>query len=246
MYFTLNERRLPPAILLAVTTNAALADGVVVDRIYDPYVEAGETELEWRATRLRDGASEESEEEALDGVHLHRLGIGYGFSERWFGEVYLIGEGSHEEDLSLAGVELEAKWQITEQGEYAADWGLLLEFERENDKDLSEVAVTLISSREWERWTGTANLEAIYEWGSGEEELESALKLQGRYRWKAELEPALELYAGQDTFGLGPVLLGEIKLRPGHRMRWEVGAILGLTDESPDQSFRILLEYEFF
>lgn len=263
MNFTRSEWRcvLLPALVLAVA-NTARADGIVVDRIYDPYVEYGETEIEWRATRLRDSDDEAftdellngeafseeglEEEEILDGLHRHRLGIGYGFSERWFGEVYLIGEGDKDESLNLKAVELEAKWQITEQGEYSADWGMLFELERETEVDMWEAAVTLISSREWGRWTGTANLEAIYEWGEEEDELESELKLQGRYRWKPELEPALEFYAGQDTVGLGPVLLGDIKFGEGRRLRWEFGVIVGLTDESPDQSFRFLVEYEFF
>ncbi|WP_226668800.1 hypothetical protein [Microbulbifer aggregans] len=262
MNFTRTEWRSVVATAITLSlSSAALADGIVVDRIYDPYVEAGETEIEWRATRLRDSddetpnleelggeefGEEELEEEPLDGLHRHRLGMGYGFSERWFGEVYLIGEGSHEESLNLKAVELEAKWQITEQGEYSADWGMLFELERETEVDMWETAVTLISSREWGRWTGTANLEAIYEWGEEEDELESELKLQGRYRWKPELEPALEFYAGQDTVGLGPVLLGDVKFGQGRRLRWEFGVIVGVTDESPDQSFRFLVEYEFF
>lgn len=227
------------AMMLACS---ARADGVVIDRVYDPYVQPMETELEWRAVGLRD-----SDQDEWDSLQVHRLGIGYGFTDRWFGEIYLIGERDEDQSLNLEAIELEAKWQLTEQGEYAADWGLLFELESERNEDQWEAAVTLLSAREWGRWVGTANLAAIYEWGGDlDNEFETELRLQGRYRLTQAFEPALELYAGQDTLAVGPVITGMRRLGEARQIRWELGLILGLTDESPDQTLRLLVEYEFF
>ena len=219
----------------------ALADGNLVDRVYDPYVEPLETEIEWRAVGARD-----SDEPELDGLWQHRLGVGYGFSDRWFGEVYAIGEKQPQDDFEVEAVELEAKWQLTEQGEYAADWGMLFELEREFSANQWEAAATLITARDWGRWTGTANLALEYEWGRVSEEFETELRAQARYRLSPHFEPALELYAAEDLLGIGPVAVGSWRLDGGRQLRWEVGVIQGLTSESPDQTLRLLLEYEFF
>jgi hypothetical protein len=230
------------ALVVAAWVPLAQADGVVVDKVYDPYVQPLETEIEWRAVGMRD-----DEKDDLDSLQIHRLGLGHSFAEHWFGEVYLIGERDEDESFRVEGVELEAKWQLTEQGEYAADWGLLFELERERSEDQWEAAATLISVREWGRWVGTANLAAIYEWGSElDNEFESQLRLQGRYRLSEAFEPALEFYAGQDTLGIGPVIRGLQRLRGARQLRWELGLIQGITDKSPDQTLRLLLEYEFY
>ena len=229
-------------VLAVILPYSTWADGVVIDRVYDPYVQPLETEIEWRAVGLRD-----SDQDAWDSLQVHRLGVGYGFTDRWFGEIYLIGERDEDRSLNLEAVELEAKWQLTEQGEYAADWGLLFELESERDENQWEAAVTLLSAREWGRWVGTANLAGIYEWGGDlNAEFETELRLQGRYRLTQGFEPALEFYAGQDTLAVGPVITGMRRLEGTRQIRWELGLILGLTDESPDQTLRLLFEYEFY
>ncbi|AOS95873.1 hypothetical protein AUP74_00402 [Microbulbifer aggregans] len=230
------------SIILQLASGFSFADGLVVDRVYDPYVQPLETELEWRALVVQDKDKPE-----LDGLQVHRLGVGYGFTDRWFGEIYLIGSDGGEEEFEVEAVELEAKWQLTEQGEYAADWGLLFELERETGEDQWEGAATLLALREWGRWVGTANLAFGYEWGERiDNEWESELRLQGRYRLQESFEPALEFYAGEDYRGLGPIARGSHRFSDARRLTWEFGVILGLTDDSPDQSWRLLVEYEFF
>ncbi|WP_204903038.1 hypothetical protein [Microbulbifer mangrovi] len=229
------------AAAVTVTPLVAHADGQVVDRVYDPYVQPLEKELEWRTSAIP------GKDKTWGGEQIHHLGLGRSFSDRWFGEVYLIGARDSERDLKLEAIELEAKYQLTEQGEYAADWGLLFELEHEREENVWEAAATLISSREWGRWTGTANLAAIYEWGDDfKNEWESELRMQARYRWLPHFEPGVEFYAGQDYRGIGPIIRGEKKLPKASKLMWELGVIQGLTSDSPDQTFRLLLEYEFF
>ena len=57
-------------------------------------------------------------------------------NERWFAELYVIGEELEDQSLELEAYEIEAKWQLTEQGEFAYDWGLLFELEKHHDKDI--------------------------------------------------------------------------------------------------------------
>jgi len=218
----------------------ASADGFSVDKVYHPYVQPLEREVEWRSLFIND------DEEALDGKQVHRLGLGASFSDRVFGEVYLIGEKDSGGSLSLEAYELEVKWQLTEQGEFFADWGLLFELETERDDDIWEYGTTLLVEKELGRWTGALNLSAIYEWGDDiSNEWESQLAAQLRYRHSRLFEPAVELYSGEDAKGIGPVALGDIRFSGGHKLRWEFGLIFGLDSDSPDQTLRTMFEFEF-
>ena len=76
--------------------------------------------------------------------NLYRFGYGRAFGDSWFGEVYLIGKKSDETGFQLEAYELEAKWQITEQGEYWADWGLLMELEKESHENIWEFSTGIL------------------------------------------------------------------------------------------------------
>ncbi|MCK5665291.1 MAG: hypothetical protein KAI17_17510, partial [Thiotrichaceae bacterium] len=181
-----------------------------------------------------------------DNAQKHRLAYGQSFNEHWFGEIYLVGEKNREQEFKLTAVELEALWQITEQGEYEQDWGMLFEIEHERDSDVSEIASALLIEQQWGKWVGTANLYLIYEWGSKiDNELETAMALQGRYRYSRLIEPAIEFYSSDGSEGIGPVLLGNFKLNGRKQIRWEAGVIFGLDNETADQTYKFLLEFEF-
>ncbi len=209
-----------------------LADGRLVDKVYHPYVQPLERELEWRIT-------------SYDGQQAHKLGLGASIGERLFTEVYLIGNRS-KGDFEVIAYELEAKWQLTEQGEYSADWGLIAEFEKAKNGDEKELAVGLLVEKEWRKWSGVANFSAIYEWGGDiDNEIETRLALQARYRYSAQFEPAIEFYSSQEGQALGPVIMGNIKLAAKRRLHWEAGLIIGLENKAPSRSGRFLVEFEF-
>ena len=70
-------RRVCFAVVLASLPLVGLADDVAIDKVYHPYVQALEHEIEWRMI-------------SADGQQLHRLGFGKAMSDRLFAEVYLI------------------------------------------------------------------------------------------------------------------------------------------------------------
>lgn len=211
-------------------TTVVHADGLAIDKVYHPYVQSLEREFEWRMI-------------SADGEQKHRLGIGKSVSDRLFVEGYLIVSNN---ENSIDAYELEAKWQLTEQGEYAVDWGVIVELEKDRYDNNWELATGLLMEKEWGTWTGSANLRAIYEWGNTiNAELESALALQARYRYSRYFEPALEFYSGQNTCGIGPVIMGDVKFSAGKKLHWEVGSIIGLDSTTPDNTWRLLTEFEF-
>lgn len=210
------------------------------DKVYHPYVEAFKTEIEFRGLYQLDG-----DDERLDGKQSYYLALGRGFNERLFLEGYVIGKKRSGESLSVDGFELEALLQLTEQGEYWSDWGLLWELEREIDEGIWEVSLALLWEKEWGRWVTAANLFAAYEFGPKiNNEFETEFKGQLKYRLSRLFEPAVELYMDENTRGIGPVLLGAPKLGR-NKLKWELGLIFGFNRATADQNIRFLLEYEF-
>lgn len=226
------------ALLLAA--GAATADGVVIDKIYHPYVQPLEREFEWRATWQNEQPGRP------DSLQVYRFAYGQSFAEKWFAELYLVGANSAEGSFRLEAYELELQKQLTEQGEYWADWGLLFELEKERGLDAWEFSTGLLAEKEWGRWSGTANLFVMHEWGEDVvDETETRLGLQARYRLSRAFEPALELYSGEDTRGIGPAVMGQVPLDGRRQLYWEAGVILGIDSKSPDTTLRFLLEFEF-
>ncbi|HEY9136067.1 MAG TPA: hypothetical protein VIM85_09770 [Pseudomonadales bacterium] len=216
------------------------ADGSTIDKVYHPYVQLLEKEFEYRVLYGQDS------DEAIDGGIRHKLGYGQALSDQFFAEIYLTGSEEPGGSLRLESYEAELKWQLTEQGEFDHDWGLLFELEKEKNDNIWEVNTTLIALHEWSNWIATGNLSVIYEWGNDiGNEWETAFSGQLRYRNNERLEPGIEIYQSQDTQGIGPVLTGLWRFGRGKKLNWDFGAILGTDNETADVSWKLSLEYEF-
>ena len=235
----------PLAILLLMSlliswSGQSQASGIIIDKIYHPYVQPLEQELEWRAIY------QDEQPFSADDIWLYQLAYGRSLNERWFAEFYLVGGKSADQSFEIEAYELEAKWQLTEQGELWADWGMLFELEKEANEDVWEFATAVLAEKEWGKWSGAANFYVLHDWGSDiENEWATKLNLQARYRYAQAFEPAIEFYSGENTRALGPAFLGQVNIGNRQRLSWEFGAIFGLDSESPDTTLRFLLEFEF-
>lgn len=227
-------------VLLCCFVSAVHADGSSIDKVYHPYVQQLETELEYRVL------FENESDSASDNNQYHRLGLGRSLSDTVFIEGYVVGNNSASDDFEISAVEAELKLQLSEQGEFDNDWGLLFELEAERDERVREFSTTLIALHEWSRWIGTANMTLAYEWGSDiDDEFESSFSGQLRYRYSAAFEPAVELYIGQNTQGLGPVFTGVQRLGGRKKLNWEAGVVIGLDSDTPNSTWKLGVEYEF-
>ena len=127
---SIHVRLLLLTLLLAGSTRI-VADAEI-GRVYHPYVEPMEKEIELRSNIIDAPDSEEHSDQK------HWPGAGYSISERWFVEANVIAAKDNGESLELEGFELEARRQLTEQGEYWADRGMLFEVERETSENTWE------------------------------------------------------------------------------------------------------------
>jgi hypothetical protein len=209
-----------------------------VEKVYHPYVEGHKSSLEFQSLYKLD------ENPVFDDAQRYRLALGHSLSDRVALEGYLIANKAPADNLRVDGFELEGKWQLTEQGEYSSDWGLLFELERNTHTSEWATSMALLWEKQWPRWIVAANLFFGYETGSLDDEIETQLRSQLKYRMSRQFEPAVEFYLDEYTRGIGPVLLGSQRFGV-HKLEWEFGVIFGTNHETPDQNVRFLLEYEF-
>lgn len=224
-------------LLVSLTSGSVIADGIVVDKVYHPLVLANEQEFEWRFL-----SSQTDEQNRL----AQRFGYGRALSDTVAAELYLIAERDEVGNFQFQSYELEVRWMLTEQGQYWADWGAVFEIERNTLVGSSELAAGLLFEKEIDRNSLTLNAILIYEWGDGiEDEFETEFRAQYRYRYLPEVQPSIEIYVGENYFGLGPALMGVRRLDGQKQLKWEVGFISELSNNIKDHSLRFSLEYEF-
>jgi hypothetical protein len=213
------------------------ADGVVVDKVYHPYVLPNEKEVEWRLL---------SHQTNTKNNLAQRFAYGQSVLDDVMVEIYIVGERDVDGDFSLSAYEVETRWMLTEQGEYWADWGMLFEFEKEHKKDIWEVTSGLLFEKEIGRTSLSINAFLIYEWGHDiQDEMEMEFCAQYRYRWLPQFQPAIELYSGEDYVGIGPAFMGIQRFNGQKQLKWEAGFITGLNGKSKDHILRVAIEFEF-
>ncbi|MBT1449304.1 hypothetical protein KJ365_00295 [Glaciecola sp. XM2] len=225
------------SIILLVISCQSLADGMVVDKVYHPYVTVNEREFEWRFMSSQTDQSN---------VLAQRFGYGHSFYENVAFEVYLVGERDETGDFQLSAYEFETRWMITEQGKYWADWGAVFEIEKQKSVNNYEASVGVIFEKEIGITSLTMNLFAIREWGQTiESEWETEFRLQYRYRYIPELQPSIELYSGEDFVGIGPGFMGVYRIEGQKQIKWEAGFITEVANSGKNHTLRFAIEYEF-
>jgi hypothetical protein len=217
---------------------AASRAGAATTNVYHPYVNEREREFEYAVTWR--GIGDEN-------LSLQRASFGYSWTDRLATEFYLLSEFPSHGGVRARAYEFEVKWQLTEQGEYASDWGLLFEAEAGKGRDRHEVAAGVLWEKELgHRWVAAANAMLEYEFGGDVgDELETAFRGQLRYLQGPAFEPAFELHLDDQDYAAGPALQGAWRMGPGRQVRWTLGALFGIGHGTPARSLRANIELEF-
>lgn len=224
-------------LILLIGSKVVWADGIVVDKVYHPYVLPNEKEFEWRLM------SRQTEDNSLLG---QRIAYGQSVSDSVVVEGYLVGEKTVEEDFDLQAYEIEVRWMLTEQGELWADWGMLFEVEKMHSSNDWEVTTGVLFEKEFGRTSLTMNLFGIYEWGDNiQDEVEVEFRMKYRYRWIPQIQPAIEIYTGENFVGIGPAFMGIQRFDGKKQLKWEAAFISEISNAGKDHTLRVALEYEF-
>lgn len=242
------------AVILTITAvllTTSPQPGQASHKVYSPHVEKGELELEYR------GHLDHDSDDSRDGARKDKYEIGYGFTDWWFSSIFVEYEKEGSEDYKHEATAWENIFQLTETGRYWLDAGLYFEYEvpsKSNKPDKLEIKLLLEKSLN--RWINTLNLETATEIGSNSsDEIEFAYAWRTSYLYKPTFEPGLELYGdlgSDDDFGFhdgqthqaGPVISGALRLSRKSKLAYNVGYLVGLTDDSPDGTFKWELELE--
>lgn len=215
----------------------AYADGIVVDKVYHPYVLPFEREFEWRLV---------SHQTDSGNILAQRIGLGGAINDTMALEGYIVGERDDNGDFGLQAYELELRWQLIEQGRLWADWGALFEFEKQHNTDAYEATTGFIFEKEFGRASFTMNAFLVYEWGQDiQNEWESEFRAQYRYRYIPAFQPAVEVYFGEDFVGIGPGFIGLHRFDGQKQLKWEAGFITEISQSEKNHSVRMALEFEF-
>ena len=235
-------------ILSSVATTSAYA----LDKIYDPYVNKGEAEIEYSGYRTSD--SDKTKNDAQG----HEIEFGYAWTDYWELEFSGIFERGPDQPMQMNGAQIENKFQLFEPGEMWADAGLLLSYTRalhENDADSLEVK--LLVQKDIGKFSSLANIGL--EQGIGDENRggpDFTFLWNNRYRMNEYFQPGIEI---QSDFGqtnvhehfnqqqqlVGPSAYG--KLFGGKELGdvgYEAAYLFGVTNASPSGAARLMLEYE--
>lgn len=249
------RRRGAPAALLALTActliwlphTARAADY----QVYSPTVVLGESEFEARAFNSWGTGPETGTGQGLKFSYAHA------FTNWWSTELYATSEKEYGETLKLEEFEWENRFQLTPQGKYWVNVGLLNENEIPRfSNDPYVVKFGPILGKDFGRFSALLNLLATHEYGNN---AQSGVGLEYRarltYRWRRKISPLVEAYGqpvgrigayGQPRNQIGPGVTGQFLVGAGKSLRYGVVALFGASRSAPDSTLVLRLEYEFY
>ncbi len=247
----LSTKRSSAALVAAVVfgslTMFSADEANATKKVYSPYVEKGELEFEWR------GQYDNDHDSSKDGKQKQKFAVGYGFTDRWFSEVYGVIEKSPDADYKFSEVEWENRFQLTDQGEYWADFGLYTELKAPFENDSAAKAeVKLLAEKDFGKLVHTANVEFSEEFGDNANGgLGYGFAWKSRYLLDEMFEPGFEYHADFGRFNqdlshddqehlIGPTAYGKLP----HGFGYDIGYLFGASEDAPDGVIKAIFEYE--
>lgn len=242
------------AIAAAAVSLAFAATAQAGYKVYSPYVEMGELEIEYRPSVTVDG------DDAKHGEQVHLIGVGYGVTSWWFTELY--GEWEREagpgEEAAFEAFEWENRFQLTNPGENWVDFGILAEYERTDSGSAPDkIEIALLFAKNLGKFDLTYNLVFEREVGGGaSEDVDLGHALQLKYRLDRTFEPGIEIFGefgpidniagfNEEAHYAGPIVEGEAPLGEGGlKLKYNAGYLFGLSDEAADGVIKAIIELE--
>lgn len=220
------------------------------DYVYEPRVEQGEKEIDYKfgTAKLNSG----------DRAIVHSLGFGYGVNDFWFTEVYFKHEKEGSEGLSIG--EWENRFQLTETGKYPIDVGLVTEIEApmNNSKAPWEFKWGPLFQTEFGKLQLNGNV--LFERTFGGEDVEHVTELGYQWQVKYRLQPQFEFGLQgigevgkwdhwEDSDGqahrIGPAVFGKVAVGQKQAIKYNAALLFGTSEAAPNKTFRLQAEYEF-
>lgn len=221
-------------------------------KVYSPYVELGEWEFEFRSATTFDNDDDK------DGAQSYVYEIGYSPTAFWHTALFL-GQGAEPGDFLRSNEFVwENIFQLTEPGQYWLDVGAYVEYAkglRQGGDHALEWKVLL--EKPIGKWTFIANPIFVQDFPEADEDpgVQFEYAWGTYYRLMSEFEPGFEAFGGvgelthanaleEQEHLLGPSVRGRLPMGGAGKLAYNLGYLFGLTDQSPDGTFKVELEYE--
>ncbi len=221
-------------------------------RVYSPYVEEGEAEIETQFDATADHRPTKT------GAYTANISVGYGVTSFWKAEV----EGQWKRDpqggMTFDSTSFENVFQVTEQGKYDVDVGFFAEIETVRKRgDHNSITLGPIFRKEFGSNVTTVNFLFTHELGNRSAAGATfETRVQSLWPITDALQGGIEAYwqpgrlgafPGVNTQGLrsGPALAGDWRVPGLGKLKYELGYLVGITANAPQGTLRGVLEYEF-
>lgn len=245
------------AVLLALGAFFSPSQAWATKKVYLPYIDKGELELEYR------GSYDWDNNDTKDGAQKHKFAVGYGFTDFWFSEVYAELEKEPHKNSEAEAIEWENLFQLSEPGAWWVDTAFLVEYEFAlHNEDADNLECKLIFAKDYGKFLHSLNLTLERGFGGrGEEgedgevekvvhDLDGGFAWSTRYRMAPEFEPGVEYHAdlgslehsenfNQQQHQVGPAIYGKLG-----NVKYDVGVLFGVSDAAPQVEFKWITEYE--
>ena len=203
-----------------------------------------------------EGGDDDDEEDQRQG---YEFSVGYGVTDFWKPEVALVLEQRKHRDLKADAIEFENTFQVLPTDAYFVNGGVLVAYEHSLRDDVQAVEFGPLVQLPIGRLTNTGN--AFFEKQFGGERETGTVGFE--YAWQSVFDIIGGLGAGFDAFGeiekiandppstdeqehrIGPVALYETELGGWGEIGIELGFLFGLTDGTPDNTFKFNVEFEW-
>jgi hypothetical protein len=247
-----------PALLLT-PWHAARADFHVVS----PYeIDLGELEIE------HNGSDSVDPRAGVGGQQSYTMELGTGLTSWWHSEIELgfDNDPSNGQPTLLTQVVSENTFELTEPGEYFADFGFYVEYGQSTTHGSAaasnQITFGPVIAKDIGPTTHTVNLFLTRELGPDQTThgLDFTFAWQSRWNLWAPLSPAIEIYGDTGVLGdvpslsqqqliVGPVAVGSVSMHDlglgnAGKLKYELGWLFGATAASPAGTLRWRVEME--
>lgn len=242
-------------ILVLGAALLAAAPALAVDKIYTPYVEKGEWEIEYfgRRTVDDDGTQNNAQE--------HEFSLEYSPTDWWKTEANAIFQKPADDELQFDALEWENIFQFTRPGEYWIDTGAELAYEwTPQGGDADAIEMRLLFAKHLGPTFHILNLVGEQAIGSGAtDSFEAGIAWSSRYMLSPYFQPGFEFHNefgevndissfGKQEHYVGPVAYGTIPFEmEGDKVEglgYRAGYMFGFGPSASDGQVVLQLEYE--
>lgn len=239
--------------LLAIAVLLAPLQAFAISNPKSPLVDEGELESSYKGEWHHD-----DDDKDRKNIQEHVIGLGYGFAPKWAAEAELEFARESMESLDLEKIEVEVKRQLTDEGDFWWDVGVLGYYKFGVDTQTrDQKELWLLTQNTFHHFTTRVNLELEHTHNQTGGDVDLEARAQTRYNLSSAFKPGIEWHANFNDIDhienteqyVGPAAYGHLTfleaLVPGDaEFEYELAYLFGITDTASDGAVRWKLEYK--